>query len=226
MSDSESESSDEGANEDRMANMLASYYGMPAAKEDDGGSGGSGSGGASSRPSAAAAAKPPGGGGRGALTGGGGGGGGAAGGRGGPSGGDGGGSGGAGSFGRIDAAGFDARGHVRHLLRTEPLESLLRQNDTLVHEVKALDSDMQVRPWLRHEGAPLVKQAERANSAGGVHRRRRERRGRPRLKERSAGSRLLSAATSTAAPGAAECATPHRAALVSTSPNPPPDSLS
>ena len=46
---------------------------------------------------------------------------------------------------QIDSASFEPRPYVRHLLRTAPLAALLDRSDTLCHEVKALDSDMQVQ---------------------------------------------------------------------------------
>lgn len=44
----------------------------------------------------------------------------------------------------IDDISFEPKQYVRHLLKTSPLDVLLRRNDELVHEVKALDSDMQM----------------------------------------------------------------------------------
>ena len=44
----------------------------------------------------------------------------------------------------IDAPGFDADDHVRRLLRERNLEELLETDDHLCHEIKTLDSDMQM----------------------------------------------------------------------------------
>ena len=45
---------------------------------------------------------------------------------------------------QIDSPSFDATQYVRHVLKTGSMEELLRKDDELVHEVKALDSDMQM----------------------------------------------------------------------------------
>ena len=44
----------------------------------------------------------------------------------------------------IDAPGFDADDHVRRLLRERNLQELLETDDHLCHEIKTLDSDMQM----------------------------------------------------------------------------------
>lgn len=45
---------------------------------------------------------------------------------------------------RMDAVEFDSSEYVRHLLRTCETADLLQRNDEMVHEIKALDSDMQM----------------------------------------------------------------------------------
>jgi len=45
---------------------------------------------------------------------------------------------------QIDSPSFQADEYVKHLLKTAPMDTLLRRDDELVSEVKALDSDMQM----------------------------------------------------------------------------------
>lgn len=44
----------------------------------------------------------------------------------------------------IDTAHFDADEYVRDLLETKQIESLVKQDTIMVHEIRTLDSDMQV----------------------------------------------------------------------------------
>jgi GTP-sensing pleiotropic transcriptional regulator CodY len=44
----------------------------------------------------------------------------------------------------IDTAHFDPDEYVRDLLETKQMESLVKQDTIMVHEIRTLDSDMQV----------------------------------------------------------------------------------
>ena len=59
--------------------------------------------------------------------------------------------------GHIDSAAFEPDAYVRHLLKTAPLEDLLRRDDELVHEVKGLDSDMQMLVYEVGATAPAAR---------------------------------------------------------------------
>jgi hypothetical protein len=100
MSDSES-ASDDGDAEDRMRDLLASYYGMQDKGDQAGGSVKSGS-------SQSHNSK----GGNSAAT----------------------------SQSQIDDNSFEPKAYVRQLLKTSPLDALLRRNDELVHEVHYISS--------------------------------------------------------------------------------------
>uniref|UniRef100_A0A7S2S0E2 Vacuolar protein sorting-associated protein 51 homolog n=1 Tax=Rhizochromulina marina TaxID=1034831 RepID=A0A7S2S0E2_9STRA len=109
MSDDFSDDGAEDESEERMRDLLASYYGLGAAGAGPGGvatagagGGGAGGGPVSTRISASDAVF------------------------------------------RMDAAEFDSSEYVRHLLRTCETADLLQRNDEMVHEIKALDSDMQM----------------------------------------------------------------------------------
>lgn len=125
MSDSEESASDDGDAEDRMRDLLASYYGMQD-KGEQGAEAGSVSNSTQSQHTKTSNSSQS-----------------------------------------IDDSSFEPKQYVRQLLKTSPLDVLLRRNDELVHEVgniyiiiviiiigftnvfilsqvKALDSDMQM----------------------------------------------------------------------------------
>jgi hypothetical protein len=141
MSDLSESESDNEDDQDRMRDMLASYYGMAKPEEGAGGAGGGGGSGEGqgrmSQSSSSSQAHQQ------QRRGGGGGGGGPG------SGGGGGGRGSASGFGEqqwqmINSPSFQPQRYVKHLLQTGSMDTLLRKDDELVFEVKSLDSDMQM----------------------------------------------------------------------------------